>query len=107
MSKPREADELKLPANVALDSPAMQINRETSWLAFNARVLGQAQANHNPPLECLKFIAIPAANSGIASPLSQPTQLGSPPTGPILTRRMDRNNRVMCARRVPLLGRTP
>jgi polyphosphate kinase len=57
-----EASEQKLPTDVNIDSPAMHLNRETSWLAFNARVLGEAQANYNPPLERLKFIAIHAAN---------------------------------------------
>jgi polyphosphate kinase len=62
MTKHREADEAKLPTDVSPDSPAMLINRETSWLAFNARVLSEAEASYNPPLERLKFIAIHAAN---------------------------------------------
>jgi polyphosphate kinase len=45
-----------------LDDPALIINRETSWLAFNARVLGEAQGGHHPLLERLKFVAIHAAN---------------------------------------------
>jgi polyphosphate kinase len=62
MTTQREAEELQLPANVSSDSPAMLINRELSWLAFNARVLSEAEASYNPPLERLKFIAIHAAN---------------------------------------------
>jgi len=37
-------------------------NRELSWLAFNERVLAQAQDPKNPPLERLKFLAITASN---------------------------------------------
>jgi polyphosphate kinase len=48
--------------DVALDDPALHLNRETSWLAFNARVLGEAMAPRNPLLERLKFVAIHAAN---------------------------------------------
>jgi polyphosphate kinase len=51
-----------LANDVVLDAPALLLNRETSWLAFNARVLGEAQASYNPPLERLKFIAIHAGN---------------------------------------------
>ena len=53
------AEDLK---QLSLESPALQINRETSWLAFNARVLAEAKAEHNPLLERLKFIAIHGAN---------------------------------------------
>jgi polyphosphate kinase len=46
----------------ALDDPSLYINRELSWLAFNARVLDQAVATHVPLLERLKFVAIHASN---------------------------------------------
>src|SRR6185369_15409272 len=45
-----------------LVNPALYINRETSWLAFNARVLDQALDARWPLLERLKFLAIYSSN---------------------------------------------
>jgi polyphosphate kinase len=45
-----------------LDSPLLYLNRELTWLAFNRRVLAEAQQPRNPPLERLKFLAITASN---------------------------------------------
>src|SRR6476660_950515 len=45
-----------------LSSPALYINRELSWLAFNERVLAQAQDPSHPLLERVKFLAITGTN---------------------------------------------
>jgi polyphosphate kinase len=45
-----------------LDRPELYINRELSWLAFNARVLAQARDDRHPLLERVKFLAIVGTN---------------------------------------------
>jgi polyphosphate kinase len=50
------------PAPVDLTDPSLYINREVSWLAFNQRVLDQANDPEHPLLERVKFLAIVADN---------------------------------------------
>ena len=50
------------PAARRLDDPALYINRETSWLEFNDRVLQLAEDESLPLLERVKFCAIYTTN---------------------------------------------
>ncbi|MBV9848393.1 MAG: polyphosphate kinase 1 [Armatimonadetes bacterium] len=49
-------------AGPPLDDPALYLNRELSWLAFNERVLGEARDETHPLLERVKFVAITHTN---------------------------------------------
>jgi polyphosphate kinase len=49
-------------ARIRLDDPRNYFNRHESWLAFNRRVLEEAQDEANPLLERVKFLAITASN---------------------------------------------
>src|SRR5512143_3041145 len=46
----------------ALAVPELYLNRELSWLAFNERVLHEAEDERTPLLERIKFLAISASN---------------------------------------------
>ncbi|VFM99900.1 MAG: polyphosphate kinase [Candidatus Kentron sp. G] len=45
-----------------LNQPGLYLNRELTWLAFNRRVLNEAQDEHTPLLERVKFLAIVSSN---------------------------------------------
>ena len=45
-----------------LDSPDLYLNRELTWLAFNSRVLHEAEDERTPLLERIKFLAIVSSN---------------------------------------------
>jgi polyphosphate kinase len=45
-----------------LSDPSLYINRELSWLAFNERVLAQAQDGRHPLLDRVRFVSISETN---------------------------------------------
>ncbi len=47
---------------LSLDDPRLYINRELSWLAFNQRILEEAEDHSHPLLERIKFLAICGSN---------------------------------------------
>ena len=58
-----DPDAVTLPElSPALNDPGLYLNRELSWLAFNERVLGEAQDRSQPLLERVKFVAITHSN---------------------------------------------
>lgn len=68
-SDPSEVKTLSLPPQIPVqkkglvnNDPARYINRELSWLEFNARVLAEAGNDEVPLYERLKFLAIYSSN---------------------------------------------
>ncbi len=56
MSRPDPIDQT--PDSPDLDDPRLYLNRELTWLAFNRRVLAEAEDERNPVLERVKFLSI-------------------------------------------------
>jgi len=50
------------PEALDLSAPDLYLNRELTWLAFNARVLHEAEDERTPLLERVKFLAIASQN---------------------------------------------
>ncbi|NGP54753.1 polyphosphate kinase 1 [Thioalkalivibrio sp. XN8] len=53
---------LDQPAGADLSDPGCYLNRELTWLAFNRRVLREAEDDRTPLLERIKFLAIVSSN---------------------------------------------
>ena len=57
-SIPSPAPKIAADAKIDLDAPELYLNRELTWLAFNRRVMREAEVADNALLERVKFLAI-------------------------------------------------
>lgn len=62
MAKKSDTSKSDKPRELNFDAPELFINRELSMLAFQCRVLEEAQDNRNPLLERVKFLSIVGSN---------------------------------------------
>ncbi|MEW8289619.1 MAG: polyphosphate kinase, partial [Candidatus Thiodiazotropha endolucinida] len=56
------SNEVEPVSDIDLNDPSLYLNRELTWLAFNRRVLNEAEVEKNPLLERVKFLAIVSRN---------------------------------------------
>ena len=59
---PAEQTTAAAQPEISLDDPSLYLNRELTWLAFNQRVLHEADDARTPLLERVKFLAIVSNN---------------------------------------------
>lgn len=61
-TQPKRRPRAKAKPKYDLGSPELYLNRELTWLAFNQRVLHEAEDDRTPLLERVKFVAIVSGN---------------------------------------------
>ena len=61
-ANPVDGAQAEAATEVDIDDPALYLNRELTWLAFNTRVLSMADDPNTPLLERVKFLAIISNN---------------------------------------------
>ncbi len=61
-ANPDAVEQTAAEVSLPLDAPELYLNRELTWLAFNRRVLHEAEDPRTPLLERLKFVAIVGSN---------------------------------------------